>query len=162
MSINKYDNFLIIETEDDANRQILNGFMKGVGLNIRKIQLSNHCSGWSSVINKFESKMISYLNEYQKGYVIMVIDFDDHYDERKRMIEEKIPSNLYNRVFVLGAKKEPEDLKRNLGLNYEAIGEKMADGFLDNNHQLWECEDLKHNLEELHRACIQIRSFIYA
>jgi hypothetical protein len=48
MSVNRYKQHVLILPEDDANRQIANGFLLDV--NARQVQVQNVGGGWSAVL----------------------------------------------------------------------------------------------------------------
>lgn len=50
MSINKYDQHIFVLPEDDANRQIANGFIQDLNLNQRAIQVRPIANGWKKAV----------------------------------------------------------------------------------------------------------------
>ncbi|MEL6815565.1 MAG: hypothetical protein AAFP03_12215, partial [Cyanobacteria bacterium J06598_3] len=54
MSVNKYQECLLVLPEDDANRQLANGFSNNIGINENVIQVLPEAGGWKKVLNKFE------------------------------------------------------------------------------------------------------------
>lgn len=82
--------------------------------------------------------------------MVLLIDFDGHH-ERLSEMKAVIPVRLIDRVFVLGAWTEPEQL-RSAGLGtYETIGRAIARG-----HAL-----LRHNADEIERLRKTVRPVLF-
>ncbi len=77
MSINKYKSHIFVLPEDDANRQIANGFLLTLNLNTRAIQIQPSVGGWKKVVEKFKSDHISGMLKYPKRMNVLLIDFDE-------------------------------------------------------------------------------------
>jgi len=74
---------------------------------------------------------------------------------------QEIPERLRERVFILGAWTEPEDLKKaGLGL-YEEIGSAMAQDCREETDKIWGHALLKHNAAELARLREQVRPILF-
>jgi hypothetical protein len=159
MSINKEKPHIIVIPEDDANRQIVNGFCQYVNVKTHNIEYHRIAGGWGRVIDKFEREEITKMESYPDRIVILVIDFDTQ-ENRLDYVKEKIPPELENRVFVLGAWSEPEKLKNKLG-SYETIGEGLAKDCYEDTTEFWDNELLKHNKSELHRMRLIVRPIIF-
>lgn len=150
MSANKYSEHLVVIPEDDANRQILNGFRNTLGVDFRKIQVEPVAGGWKKVLETFESDHIPTMGTFPKRHVLLLIDFDrdsNRIDEVKKVI----PEELSDRVFVLGVFSEPEDLSKSIRQTEEMIGELLADACLNKVEGLWSNPLLNHNNDELTR-----------
>lgn len=150
MSANKYSEHLVVIPEDDANRQILNGFRNTLGVDFRKIQVEPVAGGWKKVLETFESDHIPTMGTFPKRHVLLLIDFDrdsNRIDEVKKVI----PEELSDRVFVLGVFSEPEDLSKSIRQTEEMIGELLADACLNKVEGLWSNPLLSHNNDELRR-----------
>ncbi len=89
------------------------------------------------------------------------MDFDDKPEDRKSFVEREIPEDLKNRVFVLGVRSEPENLKKAIDKNYEAIGTALAKDCAENKQDFWMHELLKHNESELKRLIENVRPFLF-
>jgi hypothetical protein len=76
-------------------------------------------------------------------------------------VKEAIPERLKERVFILGAWKEPEDLRQALG-SYESIGLRMAKDCRDDTDDIWAHSLLRHNAGELERLRKHIRSILFS
>ena len=92
------------------------------------------------------------MNANAELFMVLLIDFDTHLD-RFEQISQKIPATLKDRVFILGAFDDPEDLKKNRMGSYEAIGEKIANDCRDGTNTIWEHPLLVHNVQEVARIC---------
>jgi len=77
-------------------------------------------------------------------------------------VEERIPNDLKDRVFILGVGDEPEKLKSFTCMSFEKIGEKLAQDCVDNINDLWNHDLLKHNETELERMRKSIRPFLFS
>jgi Zn/Cd-binding protein ZinT len=64
MSINKYHKHILVLPEDDANRQIANGFILDSNLNDRAIQILPPAGGWTKVIDFFKNTHVSRMYQY--------------------------------------------------------------------------------------------------
>jgi len=90
------------------------------------------------------------MRRYTSRYIILLLDFDNQSDRADR-VKAKIPNDLSDRVFLLGAKSEPEALKQaGLG-SYETIGKILAKECRDGTPDLWSYDLLHHNANEIDR-----------
>lgn len=104
--------------EDDANRQIANGFHLQIDLALqRRMQVLPVAGGWNDVLDQFRSEHISELTRHPNRIMVLLIDCDGDAD-RRRVAKTSIPPTLTERVFILGVLTEPEQLKPDLG-SYE-------------------------------------------
>ncbi len=149
--VNKYLPHVLVLPEDDANRQVANGFVKALDSAVlTKIQVLEEAGGWGAVLGRFESDHVAGMARYPHRHLILLIDFDRSAD-RLRMARERIPERLMERVFVLGALSEPEAL-RSAGLgSYESIGREIAKGCREETMAIWSHELLRHNSGEIAR-----------
>lgn len=162
MSANKFMPHLVILAEDDANKDIVNGFTKDSRINSRVIERLHIGKGWGKTINKFEEERVNYLKKYNNARVLLIIDFDEDYENRLKKIKESIPAELSERVFILGVLSEPEKLKTALDhKSYEKIGEQLAEECANNSSKLWNHELLKHNLSELEKMKTDVKPFLF-
>ena len=93
-------------------------------------------------------------------FIVLLIDFDDHINRLKTM-KTVIPSDLIDRVFVLGTLSNPEAL-RQAGLgSYEAIGKAMADDCRSATRAIWGHHLLRHNEAELARLHTIIHGVLF-
>ncbi len=165
MSINREKPHILVLPEDDANRQIANGFLFAPNLNARSIQILPVAGGWRKVVKKFKSVHVSKMKTHSKRRCVFLIDFDQKkqlgFKERLGQIKKEIPKELIDRVFVLGVLSEPEALKKATKMNYEKIGEALVEDCPNNTSELWEHELLEHNKPELDRMLEKIKHFLF-
>jgi len=161
MRVNKYQPHLLVLPEDDANRQIANGFILNSNINEPAIQVLPIADGWGKVVDKFKENHISEMRKFSKRMIVLLIDFDENYEDRFSYVKKQIPDDLENRVFVLGVLSEPENLRSNLGNNFECIGENLAKDCSNNTNELWGHDLLKHNKTELDRMILSVKPFLF-
>jgi len=161
MSVNKYEPHMLILPEDDANRQIANGFLNCLNVNNSAIQILPPAKGWSSALEKFECDYYPKMDTYPNRRILLLIDFDSNYINRIEHVHKKIPDNCKERVFVLGVATEPERLKSKLNISYEKIGETLTKDCPQEFSDLWKNELLVHNETELKRMVNDVKSFIF-
>jgi hypothetical protein len=148
MGVNKYLQHVFVLPEDDANRQLANGFL--LDLSTTQVQVLAEAGGWAQVRDRFASDHVDGLRQYNGRFMVLLIDFDDHIN-RLQTIRKVILDDLGDRVFVLGCLSEPEAL-RQAGLgSYEAIGKAMADDCRSGTQAVWGHDLLRHNIGELAR-----------
>ena len=160
MSTNKYKPHLLVLPEDDADRQIANGFILNPDLNERAIQILLPVGGWRRVVEEFQNVHAHIMQQYPERRIVLMIDFDNQ-AERLSSVKDEIPKELSDRVFVLGVLSEPEDLKANLGKSLEAIGESLSQDCSDNTQRVWGHDLLKHNESELGRMVSLVKPFLF-
>lgn len=161
MSVNKYRPHLFVLPEDDANRQLANGFQLDPLLNnTRQMQILEVAGGWREVLARFGEDHIAEMNGNPGRFMVLLIDCDG---DDERLIEAKagIPENLRERVFILGAREEPESLRQELGMTYEEIGLALAKDCRDNTNGISTHEHLSHNLAELERLRTLVRPIFF-
>ena len=161
MSVNKNLPHVFVLPEDDANRQLAEGFHQQVDWNrYRQMQVLPVADGWRQVLHLFKSDYIAEMYRYSQRFMILLIDFDDK-EDRLGIAKADIPDDLADRVFILGVWKEPEDLKRaGLG-SYENIGSRLAQDCCENQYATWEHDLLQHNASELDRLREHIRPILF-
>ncbi len=158
--INRYKPHLLVLPEDDANRQIANGFLLDSKLNSRAIQVLPEARGWEDVVEKFTNDYASTMRQYSHRMIALLIDFDQD-EDRLDYVKQHIPSDLEDRVFVLGVLSEPERLRSDIKKNFEEIGETLANDCPEDTNELWGHELLKHNKTELARMISSVKSFLF-
>lgn len=167
MSANRALPHVLVLPEDDANREILNEFLLDPSINLRQLQLLPVAGGWTKVLEKFAENYVSYMRKHEAGTMILLVDFDDREDRLQR-IKTAIPEDLSDRVFVLGTKTEPEDLKKRprdykkerLG-SLENVGRMLAQDCVDGTDTTWSHDLLAHNSEELKRLRPHVEGFLF-
>ncbi|HSZ19674.1 MAG TPA: hypothetical protein VK770_07775 [Candidatus Acidoferrum sp.] len=148
MSVNKYLPHVFILPEDDANRQIANGFL--LSLATRQVYVLREAGGWANVMDRFVSDQLRGMEQNLDRFMVLLVDFDRNLN-RLLDVSAVIPQHLSGRVFILGAFSEPEAL-RQAGLGtYEAIGRALADDCRAGGQTIWGHHLLQHNQIELNR-----------
>lgn len=150
MSINRYLPHVLVLPEDDANRQMANGFILDPSLLIRNIQVLPVAGGRARVLEVFLTDHLAGMDRYPDRLMVLLIDFDDTtawLDDAKA----RIPVHLTGRVFVLGALSDPEALRKASLGSYETIGLALAKDCRESSSTTWDHELLRHNALELER-----------
>ncbi|MEI7867473.1 MAG: hypothetical protein WCI11_06245 [Candidatus Methylumidiphilus sp.] len=160
MSVNKYKPHVLVLPEDDADRQIANGFCTELGVNHRNIQILPEVGGWKIVVEVFTKVHALEMRKLPYRSVVLLIDFDGHIN-RLDEVRQQIPEELNNRVFILGVLSEPEELKKSTGKSFEYIGRELAHNCVNGKDGLWEHDLLKHNNSELERMIKLVKSFLF-
>lgn len=149
MSVNSYQPHVLVLPEDDADRQLANGFHLEID-RIRQMQVLNVVGGWKEALECFKAEHSKEMECYLNRLMVLLIDFDQDKD-RLELAKTFIPENLQERVFVLGAWSEPEDLTR-AGLGSpETVGRKLARECREETSQIWGHDLFRHNASELER-----------
>jgi hypothetical protein len=162
MSTNDYRPHLLVLPEDDANRQIANGFLvEPELLNSRAIHVLPEAGGWESVLEVFRRDYVSSIRKYPERRIVLLIDFDGDFGSRKQHVDANIPTDIKERVFVLGVASEPEVLRSQSGKKFEVIGAALANDCVNNRKDFWNHPLLKHNELELDRLNRDVRPFLF-
>jgi hypothetical protein len=161
MSVNQHRPHVFVVPEDNADRQIANGFLLHQSLNARAIQVLPPCGGWKKVVDSFHRDHKEYMHACLHRFLVLVVDFDRRSDRFSKIVDD-IPEPLRDRVFVLGAQKEPEELRKaNLG-SFEEIGKRLADDCYAGERKTWGHALLKHNAAEIARMYETVRPILFA
>lgn len=161
MSLNRYKPHILIWYEDDAYRQIVNGFIKNPALNYRAINVPHEpFGGWRNVADELDNLDIYKMSRYTQRHLLLLVDYDNNVG-RLNYIQNKIPENLSDRIFILGVLSESEELKRNIRKDFEKIGMALAQDCADNTRSMWAHDLLKHNESELDRMVSLVRPFLF-
>lgn len=149
--INKYQPHVLVLPEDDANRQLANGFLLELDISVlSRIQVLPEVGGWRAVLDNFASDHVTGMDRYADRHMILLIDCDG-VAGRVGEAKQRIPARMSNRVFILGAWTEPEELK-GAGLGaYEAIGRAAAADCREQTNTIWGHILLRHNASEIDR-----------
>ena len=92
--------------------------------------------------------------------MVLLMDFDEG-ENRFSYVENQIPNDLKERVFILGVQSEPEKLKKATERTLEEIGEDLAKDCSENKNELWGHELLKHNSQEIHRMISSVKPYLF-
>jgi hypothetical protein len=152
MSVNNYLPHLLVIPEDDANRDIVTGFLNHLSVNSHKIKVENVAGGWKKATDKFVEEYAEPMRrKFDQRHVLILIDLDGR-EHRLEEEQNRIPEDLRNRVFVMGSQVTPERLSASLGrMSKERIGEALADECVGRGGTVWQSEMLAHNQPELQR-----------
>lgn len=150
MSVNKYRPHILVLPEDDANREIVNGFLLHPDLDPRVIEVLPPARGWSHVVEDFIQVHVREMRKYPKRRMVLLVDFDQQ-SPRLDQVKDKIPRELIDKVFVLGVFSKPERLKGEMRKSFEEIGKALAQDCTDDTRSTWEHDLLRHNEPELDR-----------
>ncbi len=159
--MNKYAPHIYVIPEDDRNRQIATGFVLHDQVNDARALVVPPAGGWAKVMDTFRDEYIPRLRDYAEARVVMLIDFDDQIDKRTDSFHERIPEEFSARVFVVGSKRDPETLKRELKLGFEEIGRSLAEDCRANTTIFWDHEQLGHNDAERKRLVASVKPFLF-
>jgi len=159
MSVNKSIPHVLVLPEDDANRQLANGFYLDPWLDTRRMQILDVAGGWGEALDRFKEEHVPKMDQYATRFMVLLIDFDGR-EDRLAKVRAAIPDHLRERVFVLGAWNEPETLRQNLG-SYETIGLALAKDCRDNTELTWAHVLLGHNAGELERLRRHVRPILF-
>ncbi|MEA5419480.1 hypothetical protein VB712_09600 [Spirulina sp. CCNP1310] len=162
MSSNNYLPHLVILPEDEADAKIAHGFTLNLQINQRAIQVLPYAGGWKVVVGKFIKDHATKMRQYLERRFLLLIDFDKQLQNRLPYIQNQIPENVRDRVFILGVFSKPEKLGSALGKKLESIGEEIADNCEQNSNQFWQHDLLKHNQAELERMIADVKPFLFA
>jgi hypothetical protein len=147
MSVNKHRPHIFVLPEDDANRQLVNGFL--LEFQTRQVQPLKEAGGWKKVLECFVSDQVRGMERYPNRLLVLVLDFDGK-DDRLSMAMATIPEHLRDRVFILGAWTEAEDFEASLG-SYETIGRAAARDCRHGTNMTWGHPLLCHNASQIAR-----------
>lgn len=99
-------------------------------------------------MEEFRDVHVSEMRRYPERRIVLLIDFDGRI-QRLSYVKGEIPSDLSDRVFVLGVLSEPERLKKSIGMTLEQIGKALAQDCVDETRSVWAHALLTHNETEL-------------
>jgi hypothetical protein len=158
--MNKEVPHVLVLPEDDANRQLANGFRLDPLLDDRRIQILQVAGSWGEVLDRFKKDHVPEMDKYATRFMVLLVDFDNR-EDRLGIVKTAIPDRLKERVFVLGAWSQPEKLRQAIG-SYESIGKAMARDCRDNAEVTWGHDLLRHNAGELERLRKHVRPILFA
>jgi hypothetical protein len=145
--------------EDDANRQIANGFFLDEFLLQRQFYILEEAGGWTQVLERFHSIYVAEMEKIAARHMVLLIDLDNKSD-RLKYAKEAIPEHLRDRVFIVGTLSEPEDLKPDLG-SFETIGIAIAKDCREGTNVTWGHKLLQHNAAEVDRLRASVRPILF-
>lgn len=161
MSVNVYKPHVIVLPEDDANREIVNGFLLDPSLQERAIQVLPVAGGWVKVRSEFEDSHTQKLRKYPERHLVLLIDFDGQEINRRQSFLQVVPSDVRERVYLLGTRDEPEPLRQECGTSLENVGEQLAKSCARGEVGLWGHIMLQHNQAEVDRLIQNVKPFLF-
>ena len=157
---NKYLPHVLVLPEDDANADLVNGFMLHHALKPRAIQVLPCAGGWPKVRKIFIDKYISLMKRLPERRIVLLIDFDKN-ETRFEHFLSAVPDELRDRVFIIGTWKDAEAVSGyDLG-SRETVGYKLAEECFSDKRELWNHEQLKCNASELARMTDLIKTIVF-
>lgn len=161
MSINLYKPHVLVVPEDDANRQLANGFLKDPALNLRVIQVLPVAGGWAKVRDDFVAVQQTLLRKYSERHLVLLVDFDDQVADRRQLFADAFPDDIQERIYLLGTQYEPESLRKSSGVPLEGIGEQLGNACAHEESGLWAHPMLQNNQSELDRLIQNVKPFLF-
>lgn len=161
MSKNKYKPQVWVLPEDDANRQIALGFSIHDAVKPRNIDILNVAGGWTAIRDSFEREYNNVLLQRASTLMVLLVDFDERGERRAEHVLSGVEDSLRDRVFLLGARGEPEQLKRTLGMSFEKLGQALARECHEGGRGVWGHDLLAHNAGEIDRMRSQVRPILF-
>lgn len=161
MSANKYTQHLIVIPEDQAIREIVNGFSTCLDANERQFYVYDLARGWERGKETLLELSKGYMREYPNSYAVLIVDFDGN-AHRGSEIKNQVPEEVRDRVFVVGVLNEPENLRNSTGMRFEQLGRQIAGGCKDSSIDFWERQELlAHNVDEIRRLSEAVRDLFF-
>ena len=160
MSVNRYRPHVMILPEDDANRQLANGFVSHAFLAPRSVQVLPSAGGWARVRDEFRDVHAAEMQQNQFRCMVLLVDFDEK-ASRLDDIKVVIPESLADRVFIIGVWSIPEHLRKHGLPSKEEFALSLASECYENRRKLWSHELLQHNVSELDRMTSALRRILF-
>lgn len=157
--VNKHRPHLLVLPEDDANRQVANGFLQSPELNLCAVQVLKPAGGWRLACEQLRRDHLAQLGIYRTRYIVLLIDTDGR-DDRLAEIVGEVPEPYRSRVFAVGANPEPEALRGASG-GYEALGRALGQDCRTGTFETWDQPGLVHNRPEVARLAEAVSGFLF-
>jgi len=126
----------------------------------RQMQVLAEAGGWNEVLKHFNKNEVQGMDKWPNRFMVLLIDFDSKQD-RLDTAKAEIPAHLTERVFILGALTEPEDLRKAKLGNYDAIGSTLSKECRKETDSTWRHPLLQHNASELARLREHVRPILF-
>ena len=101
MSANRFRPHVYVLPEDDANRQIANGFLLDASLDSRAIQVLPCAGGWAKVRDEFAAVHTKEMRKCQHRHMVLLVDFDE-IDDRAANVRSAVPDRAHRPCFRRG------------------------------------------------------------
>jgi len=162
MAANKERPHIIVLSEDPANHDFAKGFEEECSENPRAIQVLNKPSGgWLNVAREFENVHLKEMIRNANRYMVLLVDFDGHY-ARLATVQKHIPTELRDRVMVLGVWSDPEKAKMGASAKRQEVGSTLAKECRSRVFTIWKDDAFKHNLSEIARMGDTVRAILFS
>lgn len=159
--MDKFIPHLFVIPEDEADKEIADGFALHERVDACRIQVMPVAGGWPNVLSTFQEEYIPRLRKHPLGHIVLLIDFDGQGGGRMMRFQQEIPDDIRGRVFVVGSAMNPETLRDALKLSPEQIGRQLAEDCARAEGGLWEHDQLRHNAEERQRLATAVQAFLF-
>lgn len=163
--MNKFIPHLKILCEDQATYDLANGFYLGYLNKLGNISSYLHLErrylgGWPKFENTLRDDLLDELSKNQYVNYLFIMDFDGIERENRLYSINKFirENNIQDRVFILGCKKEPQDLK-NIAIDFikragdkftmQNLGKALFSDCDEKQYKLWGSDHLQHNFREI-------------
>jgi hypothetical protein len=149
-------------SEDNANREIANGFRLVVEKNARQFWINKSARGWLNGRQELVamSESTGHLQKYKSSNAALIVDFDGK-RERGSEIKQMVAEGVRDRVFVIGVLTEPEKLRNVTGMKFEQLGSQIGEGCKGSSIGFWQHDLLVHNIEEIRRLSGAVRDIFF-
>lgn len=161
MSVNNHRPHVLVLPEDEANEELVNGFLLDPSIKLRNIQVLPSAGGWSKVLDSFVASHIAGLRQFKDRHLVLLVDFDGQVEERTAKFFDAFPEDVRDRVFLLGTQTEPEPLRTRLGKSLEQIGKTLAAECLHDEDTTWMHTLLVHNAAERKRLDAKVKTILF-
>jgi hypothetical protein len=159
MSCNSHKPHVLVLAEDEPYRKLAAGFVDHH--DIKSVIRAEVCGGWTSVFDQARQE-IRQMHKFKERILVLLMDFDRNYEARKQRLDEIVPPDLKDRVFLLGANVESEDLKRNFqSSSHFNVGKKIADACVRSPVVLSETPQLTNSIQEMRRLRSKVENFLF-
>ena len=161
MSVNKFKPHVWVLPEDDANRQLANGFALHSELDPTAIHLCPAAGGWLKAAGAVAAEHADGMRKYPLRHLVLLIDLDGQGDAREQLVRAVFPQDLVDRIYLLSARDDPEALRSSQRQSFERLGELLAKDCALDQPGLWDDEHLRHNKPELSRLIADVKPFLF-
>jgi len=162
MSVNKYQDHVYVIPEDDADRQIADGFVLHPGVRANQVQVVEPAGGWRPVIDTFLKEYLPLLKQNLRTHVVMIVDFDSHPSGRRTQVASEVPASVQDRVFIIGPFDTPEALRKELNRGgFEDIGQELAEECDRGVLEVWSHAHMEDNDDERRRLIEIVKPFLF-
>lgn len=92
MSVNRRRPHLFILPEDDANRQLANGFLLEAAA--AQMRVLHEAGGWNAVVENFVANHIADLRRYAQRCLVLLLDCDNNPARRDDIVRKIPPTSI--------------------------------------------------------------------